>query len=154
MKGKDSMTSKERAAWRARANTLEAIIQIGKEGITDNLITQIDDTLDARELIKIRVHLETAPQTPKELAPQLAEALDAEVIQVIGGIIVLYREADEERIAEKKEKRGSKNAKAKSKKKVKIKGLRQRQREKEAKNPYAVYDRMNRDKNKKQSRTK
>ena len=148
------MTSKERAAWRAKANSLEAIIQIGKEGITDNLITQIDDTLDVRELIKIRVHLETAPQTPKELAPQLAERLDAEVIQVIGGIIVLYREADEQRIEEKKKKRGSGNVKANAKKKVKIKGLRQRQREKEAKNPYAVYDRMNKNKNKKPSRTK
>ncbi len=135
------MTSKERAAWRAKANSLEAIIQIGKEGITDNLITQIDDTLDVRELIKIRVHLETAPQTPKELAPQLAERLDAEVIQVIGGIIVLYREADPDRIQAKKKARGQGTAKAKAKKKVKIKGLRQRQREKEAKNPYAVYDR-------------
>ena len=135
------MTSKERASWRAKANSLEAIIQIGKEGITDNLITQIDDTLDVRELIKIRVHLETAPQTPKELAPQLAEKLDAEVIQVIGGIIVLYREADPDKIQAKKKARGQGTAKAKAKKKVKIKGLRQRQREKEAKNPYAVYDR-------------
>lgn len=135
------MTSKERASWRAKANSLEAIIQIGKEGITDNLITQIDDTLDVRELIKIRVHLETAPQTPKELAPQLAERLDAEVIQVIGGIIVLYREADPDKIQAKKKARGQGTAKAKAKKKVKIKGLRQRQREKEAKNPYAVYDR-------------
>jgi RNA-binding protein len=135
------MTSKERASWRAKANSLEPIIQIGKEGISDNLIMQIDDTLDARELIKIRVHLETAPKTPKELAQELAVALDAEVIQVIGGVIVLYREADEERIAEKKKKRGSGNAKATAKKKVKIKGLRQRQREKEAKNPYAIYDR-------------
>lgn len=148
------MTSKERAAWRAKANTLEPIIQIGKEGITDNLITQIDDTLDVRELIKIRVHLETAPQTPKEFAPQLADALQAEVIQVIGGVIVLYRKADPDKIAEKKKKRGSGSAKAKAKKKVKIKGLRQRQKEKEAKNPYAVYDRLNKDKNKKQSRTK
>lgn len=148
------MTSKERTAWRAKANTLEPIIQIGKEGITDNLITQIDDTLDVRELIKIRVHLETAPQTPKEIAPQLAERLGADVIQVIGGVIVLYREADPQRIEEKKRKRGSGNAKAKAKKKVKIKGLRQRQREKEAKNPYAVYDRLNKDKNKKPSRTK
>lgn len=146
------MTSKERAAWRAKANSLEPIIQIGKEGITDNLITQIDDTLDVRELIKIRVHLETAPESPKQFAPKLAEALQAEVIQVIGGVIVLYRKADPDRIAEKKKKRGSGSAKAK--KKVKIKGLRQRQREKEAKNPYAVYDRMNKDKNKKQSRTK
>ena len=149
------MTSKERAAWRAKANSLEAIIQIGKEGITDNLITQIDDTLDVRELIKIRVHLETAPQTPKELAPQLAERLDAEVIQVIGGIIVLYRKSDPDKIQAKKKARGQGTAKAKAKKKprgqgtakakakkkVKIKGLRQRQREKEAKNPYAVYDR-------------
>ena len=135
------MTSKERAAWRAKANSLEPIIQIGKEGITDNLITQIDDTLDVRELIKIRVHLETAPESPKQFAPKLAEALQAEVIQVIGGVIVLYRKADPDRIAEKKKKRGSGSAKAKAKKKVKIKGLRQRQREKEAKNPYAVYDR-------------
>ncbi|MDE5974306.1 MAG: ribosome assembly RNA-binding protein YhbY [Eubacterium sp.] len=135
------MTSKERAAWRAKANSLEPIIQLGKEGISDNLITQIDDTLDARELIKIRVHLETAPEGPKELAQQLAHKLQAEVIQVIGGIIVLYREADEERIAEKKKKRGSGKAKATAKKKVKIKGMRQRQREKEEKNPYAIYDR-------------
>ena len=80
-------------------------------------------------------------ETPKELAQKLADPLGAEVIQVIGGIIVLYREIDEERIAEKKKKRGSGTAKATAKKKVKIKGKRQRQREKEAKNPYAKYDR-------------
>ena len=96
------MTSKERAALRAKANGLEPIIQLGKEGISENLLTQIDDTLDTRELIKIRVHLESAPETPKELAQKLADPLGAEVIQVIGGIIVLYREIDEERIAEKK----------------------------------------------------
>lgn len=135
------MTSKERAAWRAKANSLEPIIQIGKEGISENLIMQIDDTLDARELIKIRVHLETAPKTPKELAGELAAALQADVIQVIGGIIVLYREADEEKIAEKRKKRGAGTAKAVAKKKVRIKGKRQRQREKEEKNPYAKYDR-------------
>lgn len=148
------MTSKERAFWRAKANTLEPIIQIGKEGITDNLITQIDDTLDNRELIKIRVHLETAPNSPKIFANELAEKLSADVIQVIGGVIVLYRKADPNKIAEKKKKRGSGSAKATAKKKVKIKGLRQRQKEKEAKNPYAVYDRRDRDKNKKPSRTK
>lgn len=148
------MNSKERSALRAKANPLEPIIQIGKEGISDNLINQIDDTLDVRELIKVRVHLETAPTDPKTLAHEIAQKLGAEVIQVIGGIIVFYREADPDRIAEKKKKRGSGSAKAKAKKKVKIKGMRARQREKEAKNPYAVYDRMNKDKNKKQSRTK
>lgn len=133
------MNSKERAAWRAKANGLDAIIQIGKEGIFENLISQIDDTLDVRELIKVRVHLETAPQPPKELAAQLAEALNADVIQVIGGIIVLYRPIDEEKVKAKKAARAGE--KKKPKKKVKIKGLRQRQKEKEAKNPYAKYER-------------
>ena len=148
------MTSKERAYWRAKANRLEPIIQIGKEGISDNLVAQIDDTLDTRELIKIRVHLETAPQTPREFADELARRLDAEVIQVIGGVIVIYREADELRIAEKKKKRGSSTAKATAKKKVKIKGMRQRQKEKEARNPYARFDRPRRqnDRAKKQGR--
>lgn len=140
-KGDENMTSKERAQLRAKANPLEPVIQIGKEGISDNLLTQIDDTLDARELIKIRVHLETSPETPRQCADRIAAALEAEVIQVIGGIIVLYREADEERIEAKRKKRGAGTAKAVAKKKVKIKGKRQRQREKEAKNPYAVYDR-------------
>lgn len=146
------MNSKERAQWRAKANALEPVIQIGKEGISENLITQIDDTLDTRELIKVRVHLETAPQKPRQFADELAEKLGADVIQVIGGVIVLYREADEERIAEKKKKRGSGTAKATAKKKVKIKGMRARQREKEAKNPYAKYDRARRNDNKKQGR--
>ncbi|MFR5876807.1 MAG: ribosome assembly RNA-binding protein YhbY [Eubacterium sp.] len=135
------MTSKERAALRAKANPLEPIIQIGKEGITDNLITQIDDTLDVRELIKIRVHLETAPDAPRQFANELGETLGADVIQVIGGVIVLYRKADPDKIAEKKKKRGSGAAKAVAKKKIKIKGMRQRQREKEEKNPYAKYER-------------
>jgi RNA-binding protein len=149
------MTSKERAALRAKANPLEPIIQIGKEGITDNLIAQIDDTLDVRELIKIRVHLETAPDAPRQFANEIGEKLGADVIQVIGGVIVLYRKADPERIAEKKKKRGSGSAKATAKKKVKIKGLRQRQKEKEAKNPYAKYERprYRNDKDKKQGRS-
>ena len=149
------MTSKERAQWRAKANTLEPIIQIGKEGISENLITQVDDTLDNRELIKIRVHLETAPKTPKELANELGEALGADVIQVIGGIIVLYRKADPDKISEKKKQRGSGSAKATAKKKVKIKGMRQRQREKEEKNPYAKYEnpRYRNDRTKKQGRS-
>ena len=135
------MTSKERAYWRAQANPLEPIIQIGKEGISENLITQIDDALDTRELIKIRVHLDTAPDKPRAFADEIAEKTEADVIQVIGGVIVLYRKADEARIAEKKKKRGSGSAKATARKKVKIKGLRARQKEREAKSPYAKYDR-------------
>lgn len=136
------MTSKERAALRAQANSLEAIIQIGKEGVSENLIRQIDETLDVRELIKLRVHLETAPEKPKAFAIELSEALGADVVQVIGGVIVLYRKIDEEKVKAKRV--TGKASKNKPKKRVKVKGMRQRQREKEEKNPYAKYDRPKR----------
>ena len=140
------MTSKERAALRAQANSLEPIIQIGKDGISDNLIQQADDALDARELIKIRVHLETAPESPKEFAQKLAEALGADVIQVIGGVIVIYRKIDKEKINAKKQERLKASGKKIPKKKVKIKGLRQRQREYEEAHPRAKYNRDERGK--------
>ncbi len=138
------MTSKERAALRAQANSLEPIIQIGKEGISDNLIAQVDDTLDARELIKIRVHLETAPETPREFADKLAAALGADVIQVIGGVIVIYRKIDKDKVNRKKQERAKASGKKIVKKKVKIKGLRQRQKEYEEAHPWAKYNKPNR----------
>ena len=85
------MTSKERAKLRAEANTLDPIFQIGKEGITDTVIAQLEDTFNTRELFKIKVHLETSPETPKELAVKIAEATKCEIIQVIGGTIVVFR---------------------------------------------------------------
>ncbi len=84
------MTSKQRAFLRGKANKIEAIFQIGKTGLTENLINQLSDALEARELIKITV-LETAPDTAKELAPEIANATNSDVIQVIGNKIVLYR---------------------------------------------------------------
>lgn len=138
------MTSKERAQLRAKANPLEPIIQIGKDGISNNLITQADDALDARELIKIRVHLETAPESPREFADKLAARLEAEVIQVIGGIIVIYRKADKEKINRKKQERAKASGKRLVKKKVKIKGLRQRQKEYEEAHPWAKYSKKDR----------
>ena len=85
------MTSKERAALRARANGLEPLFQVGKGGMSDELITQTDDALRARELIKLKVLTETSPLTPREAAEALAAATKAEVVQVIGGVMVLYR---------------------------------------------------------------
>ena len=89
------MTGKERAAFRAAANHLEPLFQIGKGGLSDALIKQTDDALRARELIKLKVLLESSPITPRETADELAKATGAEVIQVIGGVIVLYRESPE-----------------------------------------------------------
>ncbi|MEZ3421624.1 MAG: ribosome assembly RNA-binding protein YhbY [Eubacterium sp.] len=138
------MTSKERAALRAKANPLEPIFQIGKDGISDNLIAQIDDALDVRELLKVRVHLETAPENPREFADRLAQRLEAEIIQVIGGVIVIYRKADKEKINTKKEARLKAAGKKLPKKKVKIKGLRQRQREYEEAHPWVKYNKADR----------
>lgn len=86
------MTGKERAAFRAQANGLEPEFQIGKGGLSEGLINQTLDSFRTKELIKIKVLLESAPESPKEFAPKLAEATGSEVIQVIGGIIVLYKQ--------------------------------------------------------------
>ena len=104
------MTGKERAAFRAQANALEPLFHIGKSGMNEGVIRQTDDALRARELIKVKVLLESSPITPRQAADELAAAVGAEVIQVIGGVIVLYRESPE-----LKEKAAQKEAQAKQK---------------------------------------
>ena len=89
------MTGKERAAFRSQANTLEPLFQIGKGGMSDAIIKQTDDALRARELIKVKVLLESTPITPRQAVDELAAATGAEVIQVIGGVIVLWRYSPE-----------------------------------------------------------
>jgi RNA-binding protein len=97
------MTGKERAQLRAQANGLEPLFQIGKGGISEALIAQTADALRKRELIKLKVLLESAPESPREFADKLAEATDSEVIQVIGGSIVFYKEnPDKDAPAKKK----------------------------------------------------
>jgi len=85
------MESKERARLRAQANSIEPVFQVGKSGISDALLKQTDDALKARELIKLKVLLEVSQEPPKELAQKIAEATGAEVVQVIGGSIILFR---------------------------------------------------------------
>ena len=85
------MDSKTRAKLRSYANTVEAILQVGKNGMGEALQKQVDDALTARELIKLTV-LETAPETPREMAATLAEATGAEVVQVVGRTFVLFRQ--------------------------------------------------------------
>ena len=104
------MTGKERAKFRAAANGLEPVFQIGKGGVSDALIAQVEAALDARELIKIKALLETVPQPPKEMAQVIAARTHADVIQVIGGVIILYRENPELRQAEKEKEKRKKEA--------------------------------------------
>lgn len=98
------MTGKERAAWRAKANSLEPLFQLGKGGISDAFIEQVNGALNTRELIKFKVLLETSPITPREAADEVAAKTGADVIQVIGGVIVLYRHNPKLHEDEKKKK--------------------------------------------------
>ena len=85
------LTSKQRAQLRGLANTIDTIVQVGKDGIGENLIKQVDDALEARELIKGRA-LENSLLSAREAAEELAQATRSEVVQVIGTKFVLYRE--------------------------------------------------------------
>ena len=87
------MTSKQRAYLRGLANGEPAIMQVGKGGISENLVKTVSDALEARELIKMSV-LENCDETPKETANALAEAVGADVVGVIGRKIILYRESE------------------------------------------------------------
>lgn len=87
------LTSKQRATLRSLAGGIEPILQIGKNGIGEQLIKQVDDALTARELIKLTA-LETCPDTPDEAAAQLSGAVGAEVVQTIGRKVILYRRND------------------------------------------------------------
>ena len=82
------ITSRQRARLKSIASNYDTIFQIGKNAISDELIKQLSDALEARELIKIRV-LENCGYSAKELA---GERTDSIVVQVIGTKIVLYRQ--------------------------------------------------------------
>ena len=84
------LTSKQRAKLKSIAATTETILQVGKGGVGDQLVKQVDDALTARELVKLHA-LETAPEEPGTLAQALAVATRSEVVQVIGRRMVLYR---------------------------------------------------------------
>ena len=85
------LTSKQRAQLRAMANGLDTILQIGKEGVSDSVVRQADEALEARELIKCRV-LENALLTAREACQELAKRTRSEGVQVIGTKFVLYRQ--------------------------------------------------------------
>ncbi|MGN1305407.1 MAG: YhbY family RNA-binding protein [Oscillospiraceae bacterium] len=84
------LTSKQRAALKSIASTEDTILQVGKNGIVDTLVTQVSDALKAREIVKMKV-LEGAMLSPAEAAAELAEKTKSEVVQVIGNKLVLFK---------------------------------------------------------------
>lgn len=85
------ITTKQRAYLRGQANSMDTILQIGKGGIAEQLIKQVDDALSAREMIKLKV-LENSFLSAREAATQLAEATRCDIVQVIGSRLVLFRQ--------------------------------------------------------------
>lgn len=69
---------------------MDPIIQIGKAGLVETLTQQMDEALEARELVKVKV-IQNSPVEPKVIAPQLAEATGAELVQVIGRNLLFFR---------------------------------------------------------------
>ncbi|MDR2420689.1 MAG: YhbY family RNA-binding protein [Oscillospiraceae bacterium] len=88
------LNSGQRAKLRAMANSIDTILHIGKDGVTDNVEKQCSGALAARELIKGRV-LPNSGLTPREAAGALARRCLAEVVQIAGSRFVLYRENPE-----------------------------------------------------------
>ena len=89
------LKGKQRAYLRSIANTLKPIIQLGKEGVTENFLDQLDEMLTAREIVKVTI-LETAGLEDKETANAICEALRAEFVQAIGFKFTIYRKNLEE----------------------------------------------------------
>ena len=86
----ETITSKQRSKLKSLASTLSPIAQIGKNGITDNVLKTLSDALDAHELIKVNI-LETAEEDAYNLAENVADLLDAVPVAVIGRKAIFYR---------------------------------------------------------------
>ena len=86
------ITSKQRSFLRGLAQTTDTTVYIGKYGLTENVVREIDIGLEHRELVKVKLQ-KGAELDPKEVAGQMAEKLGAEFVQAIGSKFVLYRES-------------------------------------------------------------
>ena len=84
------LTSKERAELRAKANSIDTTLIVGKGGVSEALIADVEIQLDNRELVKGKV-LETAFMTPREVSDAICEATGADGVSVIGTRFVIYR---------------------------------------------------------------
>ncbi|MGB4503710.1 MAG: ribosome assembly RNA-binding protein YhbY [Syntrophaceticus sp.] len=91
------MTGKQKRYLRALATKMVPVLQVGKSGISDNVIKQLDEALTARELAKVRV-LPNCPVKVSEAASVLSERTESELVQVIGRNVVLYRQGEDPEI--------------------------------------------------------
>ncbi|SDM83377.1 RNA-binding protein [Fictibacillus solisalsi] len=88
------LTGKQKRFLRSKANPIQPIFQVGKGGVNSNMIKQIQEALEARELIKISI-LQNCEEPREEVAQAVAKGAKAELVQVIGNVIILYKESKE-----------------------------------------------------------
>lgn len=86
------LTGKQKRFLRAEANLLRPIFQVGKVGVNDNMVIQINEALEKRELIKVSV-LQNCLEDKNDVAQALVQGTNAELVQIIGNNIVLYKES-------------------------------------------------------------
>ncbi|WHX99389.1 ribosome assembly RNA-binding protein YhbY [Neobacillus sp. DY30] len=90
------LTGKQKRFLRSKAHHLDPIFQVGKGGVNENMIKQVADALEARELFKISV-LQNCEDDKDVVAEELAAGTGAEIVQIIGNTIVLYKESVEKK---------------------------------------------------------
>ncbi|NLY20811.1 MAG: ribosome assembly RNA-binding protein YhbY [Tissierellia bacterium] len=87
------LTGKQRSYLKSLANTLDPVVQIGKNGLTDSVIESINDVLETRELVKITV-LDNSPEGVKEITSEILDRTGAEFVQSLGSKLVIYKESE------------------------------------------------------------
>ena len=90
------LTGKQKRFLRSKAHHLDPIFQVGKGGVNENMVKQMEEALEARELFKVNV-LQNCEEDKTVVAEQLAKGTEAEIVQIIGNTIVLYKESAEKK---------------------------------------------------------
>lgn len=86
------MTTKQRAYLRKLAQTITPIFQVGKNGVTDALVEDLNNALEARELIKISL-LNTLPDSKENIAREIEEKTSSQIVQIVGNKLTLYKKS-------------------------------------------------------------
>lgn len=86
------LNTKQRAYLRSLAQTMQPIFQVGKNGVTDTLIEDLKNALEARELIKINL-LNTLPDDKETIAREIEKRTDSQIVQIVGNKLTLYKKS-------------------------------------------------------------
>jgi RNA-binding protein len=89
------LTSKQKKYLKSEAHSLKPIFQIGKDGVGTKQAKSISDALDKKELIKVKL-LDTCPQSLNEVAVELSAKTKADVVNMIGHTIILYKQSEKD----------------------------------------------------------